>query len=62
MNAEFKQVALSWFRAAAAAVAAVYMAGETNPKTLGAAALTGFIGPALKWIDSSAKEFGRGSK
>jgi hypothetical protein len=59
---QFKQLALSWFRAAAAAVVAVYMTGETSPKTLAAAALAGVAGPVLKWLDPSATEFGRGSK
>lgn len=60
--AQFKQLALSWFRAAAAAVVAIYMTGETNPKTLAAAALAGVAGPVLKWLDPSATDFGRGSK
>jgi hypothetical protein len=38
---QFKQLVLSWFRAAAAAAVAIYLTGETNPKTLGAAALAG---------------------
>ena len=59
---KFKQLALSWFRAAAAAVVAIYMTGETNPKTLAAAALAGVAGPVLKWLDPSATDFGRGSK
>ena len=59
---QFKQLVLSWFRAAAAAVVAIYMTGETNPKTLAAAALAGVAGPVLKWLDPSATEFGRGSK
>ena len=59
---QFKQLALSWFRAAAAAVVAIYMTGETNPKTLAAAALAGVAGPVLKWLDPSSTEFGRGSK
>jgi len=59
---QFKQLALSWFRAAAAAVVAIYMTGESNPKTLAAAALAGVAGPVLKWLDPSATEFGRGSK
>ena len=63
MNTEsLKQVGLSWFRAAASAAIALYLAGQTDIKTLGMAALTGFLGPALKYLDSSAKEFGRGSK
>ncbi len=59
---QFKQVTLSWFRAAAAAAIALYLAGETDLKTLGMAALAGAAGPILKWLDSSATEFGRGSK
>ena len=63
MNTEsLKQVGLSWFRAAASAAIALYLAGQTDIKTLGMAALTGFLGPALKYLDPSAKEFGKGSK
>ena len=58
----FKQVALSWFRAAASAAIALYLAGETDLKVLGTAALAGFLGPVLKWLDPSAPEFGRGKK
>jgi hypothetical protein len=59
---QFKQVTLSWFRAAAAAAIALYLAGETDLKTLGMAALAGAAGPVLKWLDSSSTDFGRGSK
>ncbi len=59
---QFKQITLSWFRAAAAAAIALYLAGETDLKTLGMAALAGAAGPVLKWLDSSATDFGRGSK
>lgn len=62
MNPAFKAVALSWFRAAASSVVALYLAGQTDPKTLATAALTGFLGPVLKYLDSSATEFGKGSK
>jgi hypothetical protein len=54
-----KQVSLTWFRAAASAAIALYLAGETDLKTLGMAALAGFLGPVLKWLDPSATEFGR---
>ena len=54
-----KQVSLTWFRAAAASAIALYLAGETDIKTLGLAALAGFLGPVLKWLDASAPEFGR---
>jgi hypothetical protein len=59
MKEQLKQVSLTWFRAAASAAIALYLAGETDIKTLGTAALAGFLGPVLKWLDSSAKEFGR---
>ena len=59
MKEQLKQVSLTWFRAAASAPIALYLAGETDIKTLGTAALAGFLGPVLKWLDSSAKEFGR---
>jgi len=59
---QFKQITLSWFRAAAAAAIALYLAGETDLKTLGMAAVAGAAGPILKWLDSSAVDFGRGSK
>lgn len=59
---QIKQISLTWFRAAAAAAIALYLAGETDLKTLGMAALAGAAGPILKWLDSSAVDFGRGSK
>jgi hypothetical protein len=62
MNAKFQAAALSWLRAAASAAVALYLVGETDLKTLGMAALTGFLGPVLKWLDSSAPEYGRGAE
>lgn len=59
---QFKQISLSWFRAAAASAIALYLSGETDLKTLGYAALAGAAGPILKWLDASAVEFGKGSK
>lgn len=59
MKEQLKQASLTWFRAAASAAIALYLAGETDVKVLGTAALAGFLGPVLKWLDSSAKEFGR---
>jgi hypothetical protein len=54
-----KQVSLTWFRAAAAATIALYLSGETSLEVLGMAALAGFLGPVLKWLDPSAPEFGK---
>jgi hypothetical protein len=59
MKEQFKQMSLTWFRAAASAAIALYLAGETDLAVLGTAALAGFLGPVLKWLDPSAKEFGK---
>jgi hypothetical protein len=56
------QIGLSYLRAGAAAAAALYLAGETDPKTLCWAFVAAIAGPALKALDKTAKEFGRGSK
>ena len=56
---KYKQMFLSWVRASLASTGALYMAGVTAPKELGYAAIAGFIGPVLKWLDPSATEFGR---
>ena len=62
MKEQLKAIALSYGRAAAAAVAALYMAGVTDPRTLANAFVAALIGPVLKAIDPKAKEFGLGHK
>jgi len=62
MQPRIQAIALSYGRAAAAAVAALYMAGVTDPRTLANAFVAALIGPALKAIDPKAKEFGVGHK
>jgi hypothetical protein len=59
MKEQLKQVSHTWFRAAAAAAIALYLTGETNLAVIGTAALAGFLGPVLKWLDPSAQEFGK---
>lgn len=61
MNAKAQAVLMSYFRAAAVAVLAMYMNGNTNPKALAAAALAAIAGPALKALDPKSPEFGIGS-
>jgi hypothetical protein len=56
---KLKAIALSYARAAAASVVALYTAGQHDPKVLALAFLTGLIGPIMKALDSSAPEFGR---
>ena len=56
---KLKQIGLSYFRAAATAVVALYMAGQHDPKVLISAFIAGFVGPILKALDSNSPEFGR---
>jgi hypothetical protein len=62
MKKQLEAIALSYGRAAAAAVAALYMAGVTDPRTLANAFIAALIGPVLKAIDPKSKEFGVGKK
>ena len=62
MQDQIKAMALSYGRAAAAAVAALYMAGVTDPRTLSNAFIAALLGPVLKAVDPKAKEFGIGKK
>jgi hypothetical protein len=55
-------VATTYARAAVPAVAALYMSGVTDPKTLAYAFVTAFIAPIWKALDPKATEFGKGSK
>jgi hypothetical protein len=55
-------IASTYFRAAFAAVTALYLAGEQSPKALLAAAVAAVAGPVLKALDPNATEFGKGSK
>ena len=56
---KIKAIALSYARAAAASVIALYTAGQHDPKTLAIAFVAGLVGPILKALDPSAPEFGR---
>lgn len=56
---KLKQIGMSYFRAAATAVVALYMAGQHDPKVLASAFIAGIVGPVMKALDKSAPEFGR---
>lgn len=62
MNAKMQAVLATYLRAAVAAVIALYLAGETDPKSLALAGVAAVAGPLLKALDPKAKEFGRGAK
>ena len=63
MNTEkLKAIAITYVRAAVAAVIALYLAGTTDLKTLALAGVAAVAGPVLKALDPSASEFGVNSK
>ena len=58
MKDQIKAIAMSYGRAAVAAVAALYMAGVTDPRTLANAFVAALLGPVLKALDPKSTEFG----
>jgi hypothetical protein len=60
---KLEAMAMTYLRAAAAAVAALYMADPNRPlKEYLAAGIAAVAGPLLKAVDPKAIEFGRGAK
>jgi hypothetical protein len=59
---QLEAAAYSYGRAALASVAALYISGITDPKVLANAFLAGLIGPLIKALQPSEKQFGVGSK
>jgi hypothetical protein len=57
-----KAAGATWLRASLAAVAALYMSGVTEPKTLANAFVAGLLGPAAKFINPKDPSYGFGSK
>lgn len=58
MNAQLKAAAFSYLRAAATAVAALYLSGITEPKVLLNAFIAAFVAPLIKALQPSEKEYG----
>jgi hypothetical protein len=62
MNKDQLTAALgSYIRASLSAVAALYMSGITDPKTLANAFLAGLLGPLAKAVNPKDKSFGLGA-
>jgi hypothetical protein len=60
---KLEAIAMTYLRAGAAAVAALYLADPNRPlKEYLAAGIAAVAGPLLKAIDPKAIEFGRGAK
>jgi len=58
MKSQLKAAALSYVRAALASAAALYLSGISDPKTLANAFIAGLVGPVLKALQPSEKQFG----
>jgi hypothetical protein len=62
-RAKLEAIGKTYLRAAAAAVAALYLASPNQPlKNYLAAGLAAIAGPVLKALDGKSSEFGRGAK
>jgi len=60
---QLEAIAMTYLRAGAAAIAALYLADPNRPiKEYLAAGIAAVAGPILKAIDPKAIEFGRGAK
>jgi hypothetical protein len=55
---KMKPIAASWARSFMAAAVALYMAGETDPKTLGMAGLAAVLPVILRWLNPNDSAFG----
>lgn len=56
---EAKALAASWARSFIAASLTLYMAGETDPKTLGLAGVSAVVPVVLRWLNPNDSAFGR---
>ena len=59
---QIEAAAKSYARASIAAVAALYMSGVTDPKVLANAFIAGLVGPILKAVQPSEKQYGIGAR
>lgn len=59
---EAKALAASWARSFMAAALALYMTGETDPKTLGMAGIAAVAPVVLRWLNPNDTAFGSKGK
>ena len=57
-----KSMAASWGRSFMAAVLALYMAGVTDPRTLGMAGIAAVVPVILRWLNPHDASFGSTGK
>ncbi|MEY4331341.1 MAG: hypothetical protein RLZZ196_79 [Bacteroidota bacterium] len=61
MNKQLQAALASYVRTAVSAAAAMYMAGHTDAKSLGMAALGAVLGPLARAVNPNDSSFGRGA-
>jgi hypothetical protein len=59
---KMKPIAASWARSFMAAAVTLYMAGETDPKTLGMAGVAAVLPVILRWLNPNDAAFGLSGK
>ena len=59
---KMKPIVASWARSFMAAAVALYMAGETDPKTLGMAGVAAVLPVILRWLNPNDAAFGLSGK
>ncbi|CAB4222108.1 hypothetical protein UFOVP1648_21 [uncultured Caudovirales phage] len=62
MNAQLKAAGLSYLRAAVSCVGALYLSGISEPKVLANAFIAALLGPLMKALAPSEKQYGIKSK
>ncbi len=62
MNNQLQAVLASYARTAVSAAVAMYMAGHTDAKSLGMAALAAVLGPLARAVNPKDASFGSGAK
>lgn len=55
---DMKPILASYGRSFLASALALYLAGETDPKKLGAAGLAAILPPLLRWLNPKDSTFG----
>ena len=55
---DFKKIAASYARSFLAAALALYLAGETDIKKIGAAGVAAVLPPLLRWLNPKDEAFG----
>jgi len=55
---DLSKIAASYLRSFLAAALALYLAGETDPKKLGAAGVAAVLPPILRWLNPNDSGFG----